>query len=182
MPTRSISELMNAVGETLDDFDQIMREAHLRYLRYDAADLVELDNRAQAACTYAHVVAGADRMFDGRSDILPIEIRGLKLWLLKNADIVVRFKKMDENGWSRRYPTSQAKAFDAGKVLPNLPMPPVRLTVGYLLDRTGIEFRRSQVARPEGRSIAWCAAVVSSENRKIGEPIWVDVTKQRRFV
>ena len=181
MPKRSISEIMEAMDGFLDDFDQIAREAHGRYRAYNPADLLELDVRAQAACTYAHMVAAADRRFDGKPRVRPLEIRGLKIWLLDEPNVVIRLKKMDENGASRRYPTKQAKAFDAGKELPNLPMPPVRLTIGYHLDRTGAQFVRSQVARPEGRSIAWCAAIVAQEDREVGKPIWIDVTKQSRF-
>lgn len=181
MPNRSIFEIMEAMDSFLDDFDQIAREAHGRYRAYNAADLLELDVRAQAACTYAHMVAAADRRFDGKPRVHPLEIRGLKVWLLDEPNVVIRLKKMDENGVSRRYPTKQAKAFDAGAELPNLPMPPVRLTIGYLLDRTGAQFVRSQVARPEGRSIAWCAAIVAPEDREVGKPIWVDVTKQPGF-
>jgi hypothetical protein len=181
MPSRSIIEIMDAMGGFLDDFDRIARDAHTRYRAYNPADLIELDVRAQAACTYAHMVAGADRRFDGRANVRPVEIRGLKVWLIQEPNVVVRLKKMDENGSSRSYPTKQAKAFDAGEELPNLPMPPVRLTVGYLLDQTGSEFVRSQVARPDGRSISWCAAIVPQEEREVGKPVWIDVTKQPRF-
>lgn len=181
MPKRAIGEIMNAMGSFLDDFDQITRTAHTRYRAYNPADLLELDARAQAACTYCHMVAAADRRFDGMARVRPFEIRGLKVWLLEEPNVVIRLKKMDEDGVSRRYPTKQAKDFDAGKELPGLPMPPVRLTVGYLLDATGSEFVRSQVARPRGRSISWCAAIVPQERREIGKPAWIDVTKQSRF-
>lgn len=182
MPKRSISEIMDGLSSYLDDFDQITRVAHSRYRGYSPADLLELDVRAQASCTYAHMVAAADRRFDGKSNVRPIEIRGLKVWLLEEPNVVIRLKKMDENGASRRYPTKQAKAFDSGKELPNLPMPPLRLTVGYLLDSTGTQFQRSQVARPDGRSVSWCAAIIAQEDREIGMPIWSDVTKQARFL
>lgn len=181
MPDRSLDQTMNALAEYLDDFDQITREAHDRYLRYDALDRVELDRRAQAACTYSHMVAAAGRKFDLRANVKPISINGLKLWVLDGPNVAVRFKKMDENGWSQRYPTKQAKDFDAGVELPGLPMPPVRLTVGYLLNKTSVDFVRCQVSRPDGRSIIWCAAVVPVEEREAGQAAWRDIAKQKRF-
>jgi hypothetical protein len=127
------------------------------------------------------MVAAADRRFFGREGIRVIEIRGLKLWLFESASVVVRFKKMDEDGRSRNYPTKQARDFDAQLELPGLPPKPVRLTAGYLLDETGIDFVRSQIARPYGREALWCGAVIPREDRKPGERIWIDVTRQRRF-
>jgi len=139
------------------------------------------DIRAQATCTYSHMVAAADRRFLGQPGIRPLDIRGLKLWLFETASIVIRFKKMDEDGRSRNYPTKQARDFDAQLELPGLPPKPVRLTVGYLLDETGSEFVRCQIARPDRREALWCGAVIPREDRKPGERIWIDVTRQRRF-
>jgi hypothetical protein len=182
MPQRTMSEIMEDLGEDfLDDIDAITREAHGRYRGYDASVLIEHDVRAQAACTYAHMVAAADRRFLGRDDVRILEIRGLKVWLFEKSNTVIRFKKMDEDGRSRNYPTKQAENFDAQLELPGLPAKPVRLTAGYLLDETGTEIVRSQIARPDGRQIAWCGAVIPKENRVAGERIWVDVTREPRF-
>ncbi len=86
---------------------------------------------------------------------------------------------MDEDGRASRYPTKQARDFDRGDELPGLPPAPVRLTAGYLLDPTGTELIRSQISRPNGRKIEWCAAIVPTEERKPGERIWIDVTRQK---
>jgi hypothetical protein len=125
------------------------------------------------------MVAEADRRFLGREKVRLIEVRGLKLWLFEEANAVIRWKKMDEDGLVRNYPTEQARGFDAGWDLPGLPMPPVRLTVGYLLDATGIEFIRTQIAKPAGRrKTMWNAAVFPREERKPGERVWHDITRQ----
>ena len=182
MPNRTMTEILGAIGDdVLDDFDALAREAHSTYRTYDPAILIEHDVRAQATCTYTHMVAGADRRFLGRDGVRLLDIRGLKLWLFEHANVVVRYKKMDEDGRVRSYPTKQAKAFDAQLELPGLPPKPVRLTVGYLLDRTGTEFVRSQIARPDGRNALWCGAVIPREDRKPGERVWIDVTRQHRF-
>lgn len=182
MPHRTMSKTLETIGDgLLDEFDALTREAHSTYRAYDPAILIEHDMRAQATCTYTHMVAAADRRFLGRAGIRPLDIRGLKLWLLEHASIVVRFKKMDEDGRSRNYPTKQAKAFDAQLELPGLPSKPLRLTVGYFLDATGVEFVRAQIARPAGQETLWCGAIIPREDRRPGERIWVDVTRQRRF-
>lgn len=178
MPTRTMDETMEVLSGHLDDIDGILRVAHNRFRAYRPEDLVELDARAQASCTYAHAVAEADRRLLGRTRIKPIEIRGLKLWLLEDANVALRLKKMDEDGTSRNYPTKQAKDYDAGRELPGLPMPPVRLTAGYVLDETGASFLRSQVARPSGKkNIMWCAAIIPTEVRKAGERPWHEVIR-----
>jgi hypothetical protein len=179
MPDRSMNDTLDAFGDLVDAFDQIARSAHNRYRSYRAEDLVELDSRAQASCTYCHMLADADRRFTGIARIRPLDIRGLKLWLFEDANAAVRFKKMDEDGRSRTYPTKQAKDFDAGADLPGLPMPPVRLTAGYLLDITGTVFVRTQIARPVGTGTMWCGAVVPREERRPGERAWIDVTRQK---
>jgi len=178
MPTRTMDETLDGFGEFLDDFDKIARRAHARFRSYRAEDLIELDARAQAACTYAHMIAEADRLVSGRAGVRSFDLRGLKLWLFEDINAVVRFKKMDEDGQSRNYPTKQAKDFDAGFELPGLPMPPIRLTAGYLLDATGTVFERTQIARPVGKGTLWCAAVVPAEARKLGARAWIDVTRQ----
>jgi hypothetical protein len=179
MSNRSMEETLDALGDLLDDFDQIARAAHARYRAYAPADLIELSSRAQAACTYDHMVAEADRRFLGRAGVRLIESKTLKLWLFEVADVVVRFKKMDEDGRTRNYPTRHAKDFDRGFDLPNLPMPPIRLSAGYLLDKTGTTLERTQISRPlDTKRTMWCAAVVPLEKRIVGERVWFDVTRQ----
>ncbi len=178
MMKRSADEVMDALGDDLIvEFDRIARAGHSRFMAYQAEVLVELDVRAQAACTYAHMVAEADRRFVGRPGVRTLDIRGLKLWHFEDADVVVRLKKMDEDGRSRNYPTKQAKTFDRQMELPGLPSPPLRLTAGYLLDATGTGLVRSQIAMPLGREADWCIAIVPEEGRVPGERIWTHVTR-----
>jgi len=98
MPTRSMEEIMDDLGPLLDEFDQIARSSHTRYRSYKSEDLVELDSRAQAACTYAHMAAAADRAFLGKDEVRPIELRGLKLWMFEKSNVVIRLKKRTRTG------------------------------------------------------------------------------------
>ncbi|MGE3991220.1 hypothetical protein [Pseudorhodoplanes sp.] len=184
MPDRTLNETLEAIGDgSLDELAEIVRAGHARYSGYDAAILLELDVRAQAACTYCHMHAEAERRLLDREGVRPIDYSGgLKLWLYEKANVVVRLKKMDEDGRSSNYPTKQARDYDAQRELPGLPLPPVRLTAGYWLDRTGQIINRVQIARPNGRRVpTWCAAIVPQEERVAGEQIWIDVTRQRGF-
>jgi hypothetical protein len=174
---RTMPDLMGALDELLDELDQICRSAFARYRRYDADVLIEHDQRAAAACIYSHMVAEAERRLFDVPFVRPHDVRGLKVWLIADHS-VIRFKKHDEDGRSRNYPTKQAKDYDRGNLLPDLPPPAARLSIGYLLDRTGTSYLRTQIARPRERMIEWCAAVVPREEHREGQARWVNVTRQ----
>lgn len=177
-----MDDILDGLGALLDEIERVPRNAHALYRSYGDQILLEHDPRAQAACTYCHMASEADRLFTGHQGVRPLDINGLRLWFLEDADLVIRFKKMDEDGRGRNYPTKQARNYDRGYDLPGLPMPPVRLTAGYLLDVTGTQFIRTQIARPLGtRRTMWCAAIVPTEERKFGERAWRDVTRQGRL-
>jgi len=169
---------MKLIEPLLDDIDQITRGAHGRYRDYPAQVLIEHSPRTAATCTYDHMVAMADELWTDRPGIVAIELGGLKLWLIKDV-VVLRLKKMDEDGRSRNYPTQQAKDFDRQLPLPGLPDPAIRLTAGYLLDETQTQFRRAQIARPVAPGItAWCAAIVPA-SAPGGAATWHEVTRER---
>lgn len=159
----------------LDDLDAICRHGFGVYRGYPAEVLVEHDARAAASCTYMHILAETDRRFLGRSGIVSLDIKGLKVWNIGDQ-AVIRFKRMDEDGRSRNYPTDQARKFDLGHALPGLPPPATRLTVGYWLDPSQSEYMRTQIAKPRGRGLPeWCAAIITETG---GRKRWIDVTRQ----
>lgn len=175
-----MDEIMQEIDFLLDEFDEICRHGFRTYRGYDPVVLLEHDTRAAAACTYAHIAAEAERRFSDHNRIKLVDHRplgGLKIWRVGEVALI-RFKKHDEDGRSRNYPTKQAKGYDRGMMLPGLPPPAVRLSVGYWLDPTNTEFMRSQVARPTGNMIEWCAAIVPASERSDGDRRWIDVTPQ----
>ena len=125
------------------------------------------------------MVAIADDKLTGKPGVVFKNIQGLKVWIVADK-ATIRFKKMDEDGRSRNYPTKQAKAFDRQMALPGIPHPPLNLVVGYLLDPTGTKVERVQVAMPAGKAINWCAAIVPTSDQIVGQPRWIDVTRQAR--
>lgn len=176
-----IFKVMEQIEGYLVPFDEILRHGHAAYEGYPAEIVLEHDASTQAHCTYRHILAEAHRRLDDDGNVRHFEIRGLNLWLLERENVIVRFKKTDENGVSSNYPTKQARDFDRGEDLPGLPVEPTRLNVGYLLDDLGVGFERSQVALPVGKSTLWCAAIVPTDEREVGEAIWADVTREPRF-
>lgn len=180
---RSMADVMHDIDDLLDDLDAICRHAFTTYRAYEPAVLVEHDARAAAANVYSHMASEAERRFLDHPKIKLIDPRplgGLKVWRVSDA-AVIRFKKHDEDGRSRNYPTKQAKNYDRGVTLPGLPPPAVRLSVGYWLDPTGTEYIRTQVARPLGKSVDWNAAIVPASERKVGDRRWIDVTRQGKL-
>ena len=162
----------------LADIDEILRAGHTKYLSTPTDLLIDHDARAQANCTYCYMVKEAERRFLEVPDIRQLEIRGLKLWHFEKANTVLRWKKMNESGNKANYPTEQSQNYDCGEELPGLPMPPVRLIAGYLLDEARHEYIRSQIMRPAGSKVMWCGAIIPDELVESGQPNWEDVTAE----
>jgi hypothetical protein len=180
MTDRTMEELMELLDPYLDNFDQIGRSGVSTYRRYPPEFLIEHDPRAQASCIYCHMNFEAERLLAGRKGIVPKEIRGLKIWLIGDHS-VIRLKRMDEDGHTRNYPTKQARDYDRGVQFPELPPPAARLSVGYFLDPTQTQVIRVQIARPMGKRIVWCAAIVPADKRVPGAMRWYDATRQKGF-
>ena len=172
-----MDEVLARIEDLIDDLDQVPRVGFQTYRGYRAEHLLEHDARAAAACMYCHMVAEADRRFVDRAGVVPKDIRGLKVWLIRDA-AVIRWKKHDEDGNTRNYPTLQAQKFDRGDDLPGLPAPAIRLSVGYFLNPPQTEIVRVQIAKPRGKGVEWCAAIVPAGS---AGKRWIDVTRQRRF-
>lgn len=176
---RSMEDLLAALAPYHDTLDEIARAAHATYRSYDATHLLEHSPTAQATNIHCHAIAEAERRFLDDPNVVSKEIRKLQVWIFKSQDVVLRFKKMDEDGLSQNILTRQQLDFDTGEELPGLPFPPERLTFGYLLDRTGTVYQRTQIAQPKGSTVLWCAAIVPAEMRENGQASWIDVTRQK---
>lgn len=173
----TMTDAMAALDPILDDLDGICRGGFAKYRRYSPEFLIDHDARAAASCIYCHMVSDAEARLLDNASVMAKEIKGLKVWVVGEV-AVVRFKKMDEDGRSRNYPTKQTRDYDRQAQLPGLPAPPLNLVVGYLPDPTGTDVVRVQVARPLGREIDWCTAIVPASDRGPGARRWVDVTRQ----
>lgn len=177
----TIDAVMQRLEPLLDVLDAIPRAAHRTYRSYNPQHLIDHSPRAQAACIYDHMVVEAERRFSPLPEMRPIDIRGLKLWVV-GEHTVIRFKKMDEDGTTRNYPTKQARDFDQNLDLEGVPQRPIRVSVGYLLDATETAIERVQIARPNGKNrVDWCAAIVPTVERSADSNAWIEISRQRRF-
>jgi hypothetical protein len=52
-----------------------------------------------------------------------------------DQQVLIRFKKLDDDSLPRNYPTLAAKDWDIGEDLPGIPSSPQRLSLGYRLNR-----------------------------------------------
>ena len=173
-------QAMEALDPYFDQLDEICRGGLARYQEYPADIRIEHDGRASASCIYTHMVKLADDLLTDAPGVTFRNVRGLKVWII-GEKATIRFKKMDEDGRSRNYPTKQAKQFDKQMPLPGMPYPPLNLVVGYLPNAIGTEVERVQVARPMGKEIDWCAAIVPAEDQAAEGVRWIDVTRQASF-
>lgn len=177
-----IEILMGRLEPRLQALHNITHHGHDMYLGLPTSHTVEYDTSTQAQITYQHILAEARHQLDDLADVRFLDIKNLKVWLLEKENIVIRFKKTDGQGLSRNYPTGQARDYEAGREIPGLPQAPTRLTVGYMLDDTGLEIERTQISLPNGRKTMWCAAIIGT----LGEEDemtygWEDVTKQAQL-
>lgn len=179
MPDWTIEDAMSSLDPIFDEIDAICRGGLATYRRYPPEFLLEHQPRAAANCIYDHMLADAERRLNDRKGVVFKNIRGLKVWIVGEV-ATIRFKKMDEDGKSRNYPTKQAQDYDRQRQLPGLPSPPLNLVAGYLPDATGTEVVRVQISRPLGKSIDWCAAIIPVSGHIPGARRWEDVTRQAR--
>lgn len=133
------------------------------------------DNAASAKNVHRHILDEVTVASDGLSGLSMIDVRGLFVLNIHDL-VVVRFKKMDDEGRSVSYPTEQAKKYDRQLPLPELPVAATRLTFGYEPDLAFSAIIRVLVACPLGLRAHWCVQVNEEE---AGAASWVDITPQR---
>ena len=122
-----------------------------------------------------------DASYSGNKDVQHFDIRGLHLWLFKKVGTIIRFKKMNKDGYITGIRTKQMEDYDDGNELPGLPPIPLRLSAGYWENETGTKINRTQIAKPSGKIVEWSAAILPSEKRQEGSKIWEAVVQQHKI-
>ena len=110
-----------------------------------------------ATVVAAYMKEAAAERFDSRRDegIIPRDRYDPPGWSFHNR-VLVRFKKMDEHGVSRNYPTKRARRY-----LLNLPIEEeqlyeqVRIEVGYCLNEQETEISQIWVVHRRGGGVRW---------------------------
>lgn len=164
---------MALAAPLLPTFHDCWQAAVSKFQDYPLDLVAEHDDTTVANIIRSHMLMQLRLLFTDHPHAAMIEVRGLKLLRFKD-ELVFRFKKVDESGRHRNYPTQQQQDFDDQLPLPEIPPAAVRLTCGYQPDASG-GIERVIVARPFGRSTAWAAQVNVVDERSA----WVDITPQR---
>jgi hypothetical protein len=91
--------------------------------------------RCRANVIYDLMIEEARKRFSGLPEVAIVE--GVQRALLSVGDLLLRFKKVDDQLHTRNYPTQGALQYDAQLRLPGVPRG-TRVTIGYRVD----EFRQ----------------------------------------
>jgi hypothetical protein len=130
----------------------------------------EHNTRAIANAVWCHVWEGFRREFMDEPGFHFLDRRGLNVLNMRDQ-LLVRAKKVDENGRHRNAATKQQLDFDAQLPLEGLPSAAVRIVIGYQPDEAFSEIERVTVRRPKG---LWVSQIVDVEDAE--QQRWVDIT------
>lgn len=126
------------------------------------------DIRAISSVTWCHVWEGFKREFMDEPGFNFLDFRGLHVLNIRD-ELVVRGKKVDEEGRHRNAKTAQQKKFDSQQPLPGLPPAASRVVIGYQPDIAFSCVERVTVRRPKGR---WVSQIIEHADAFS----WVDIT------
>jgi hypothetical protein len=152
-----------------------VRRGFDKYQEYPTEFRADHDNRAAASCVHAHILTGVSAEFIDVPGAVVLNARGLRVLNIRDR-VVGRFKRVNEEGRSRSYPTMQLQKFDKQLPLPAIPTAAARVTFGYEPDLAFSEIIRVVVSCPLGSSILWCAQIEINES---GAATWRDITPRR---
>lgn len=110
--------------------------------------------RTRASILHDLMVHNARKNFEGKPGIEMRDMRGLFL-LIVDGQLLIRFKKLDEDKMSRSIPTRQTEDFLAQMDLPGMPPRATAIIVGYELNRLQTEMAAITVTCPNGSYNAW---------------------------
>jgi hypothetical protein len=126
------------------------------------------DTRAICSAVYCHAWKAFEREFIDEPGFNFLNARGLNVLNIRD-EVVLRVKKVDENGRHQNATTAQQRAFDAQMDLPDIPPAGIRIVMGYQPDEAFSMVERVIVRRPLKR---WVSQIT-----EVGEACqWVDIT------
>lgn len=171
----NVGRCMTALEPFLARIAGCIRRGFGKYRGYPVALRADHDNRAAASCVHAHILTEVAGDFIDVPGAVVLNARGLRVLNIRDR-IVGRFKRVNEEGRSRSYPTDQLRKFDRQVPLPLIPTAAARVTFGYEPDLAFSEIIRVLVSCPLGPTILWCVQV---EMDTSGAATWRDITPRR---
>jgi hypothetical protein len=141
---------------------EIPREAFAKFLRMPDEYRVplQLHKTVRANAVWSYMMQEADRLLSMMPGVYVIPRHGSKLFLV-GSEVLLRFKKLDENGASRNYPTRRARHFNDPNQdsFDEIPAAAIRVDVGYQLDRLEQSISEVLVSHRNGKVVAWAYPV-----------------------
>lgn len=150
------------------DFLAIVNRAWERYMGLPPADRLEIHkfDVFRAGVVSAFMAGEARRRFDGRRDegIVARERYRPCMWSFRNR-VLVRLKKMDEQGLSRNLPTERARKINLGLPIQEEELTEaVRVDVGYQLNDLKTEIEQVLISHRRGDRAVWKYAIQGDGN------------------
>lgn len=109
--------------------------------------------RTRANIVHDHMVYHARRLFEGDTNVSMSEVKGLFLVEI-GGQLLVRFKKLDEDKRHHNYPTPYNLEFWGQLDLPGIPHV-TRLVAGYELNNLQTDINAIYITCPNGSCNAW---------------------------
>lgn len=136
------ARLRECIMQAWEDYES--QYGHVRYIHTP---------RTRANIVHDHMVHHARRLFEGNAGVFMSEIKGLFLIEIE-GQLLVRFKKLDEDKKHHNYPTPQNLEFWDQLDLPGIPHL-TRLVAGYELNNLQTAIDAIYITCPNGSCNAW---------------------------
>ena len=186
-------DVQNAIAPYAARLRESIVYGHEKWVDFDkvAGDLrAPLDARARACFINRHIVTRAQTVFADDNSVRIVSVRGFIQLVLLKSRLILRFKKLDQQGRSRNILTrNQRLWFTPAAKLPEMPHEAMRLVAGYVLDVVSAELSRVLVTLPNGPSaVMWVielpdtggARVLEMPKRTPQQPTAPSVRSQRK--
>lgn len=159
MPAATIEALQSVLSPYDSRFRAIIERAWARWDRLPAWTRLSFHfSRTRAGCIWAFIAEEARAEFANDPDVRPIDDPATCMFVLRDA-VVVRFKKLDESGASRNFPTKRSLRFNGQQDIDGIPSELPRVDVGYVENRLGTGFAQVKVSHRCGNRVDWHYAI-----------------------
>jgi len=133
------AEARRSLGAHHDDLLSVVSDAHARFVADIAPLLPQMGARGRANAMHELIADEVQQRFFESEDFT-IYNDGNRFCLITSNALFVRFKKLASDFLPRTYPTRTAIMFDRQLPLGAVPGEG-RITIGYAVDRTGMELQ-----------------------------------------
>ena len=168
------NKVQEVLGPYHADIARIVLGAWNEWLNIQGAVTQPLCDRSRANLVWDLMVQRARAMFDGNNSIRIFDHNQTCFFVI-GGSVLLRFKKADQQGFSRNYPTQTALSFYDREV--DMFDAPLRVEVVYVLDRLASTISSIQIVARNKTGILWAYEIgdntmdnVVSLQRKVRKP------------